>query len=259
MTPYWLSAVLDFPPDDFERGVAHWEAVTGYARSAPRGETDQFATLVPAGGDDFLRVQRLDEGPSRIHLDVHVDDPVAAVGDVTGLGARVLATHEGYVLLSSPGGLAFCLVPHRPSIRPVPTNWPGGFTSLVDQVCIDIPSPIHDSEIAFWQALTGWELRRSAERTEFSNLLRPPGMPLRLLLQRVDESDGRVSAHLDLSTSDRARETERQVALGAELVERFEHWTVMRDPVGSTYCITDRSPETGLLPRISVVEPVETP
>ena len=40
----------------------------------------------------------------------------------------------------------------------------------------------------------------------------------------------------------------RHVALGSELVRRFEYWTVMRDPVGTTYCITGRSPETGLLP-----------
>ncbi|MCW2794618.1 VOC family protein [Nocardioides sp.] len=248
MKPFWLSAFLDFAPEDFDRGVAHWESVTGYTRSAPRGDTHEFATLVPSIGDDFLRVQRLEAGPSRVHLDVHVTDARAAAEDATRLGATVLATHETYAVLSSPGGLTFCLVPHFASLRPIAASWPGGFTSLIDQVCIDIPAPVYASETAFWQAVTGWELRHSAVRPEFSNLLRPTAIPLRLLLQRLDESDGPVSAHLDLSASDRAREIDRHLALGAVLIESFEHWTVLRDPVGATYCITGRSPETGLLP-----------
>jgi hypothetical protein len=247
MSPRWLTAFLDFAPEDHDAGVAHWEAVTGYARSAPRGAHDEFATLVPPDGDAFLRVQRLGAGPGRLHLDVHVDDPLVAADEATALGATVLASHPTYVVLGSPGGFTFCLVSHPAAVRPAPSAWPGGVTSLVDQVCLDIPASAFDGETAFWQALTGWELGRSAVRTEFANLLRPPGQPLRILLQRLDESDGEVSGHLDLATTDRAAETERHVALGAELVARFEHWTVLRDPVGTTYCLTDRDPETGML------------
>jgi hypothetical protein len=238
MTPTWLSAFLDFAPDDFERGVAHWEALTGYRRSAPRGESDQFATLDPSSGDDFLRVQRLGEGQTRVHLDLHVPDPAAAARKAVDLGATVQADH----------GFTFCLVSHPRTVRPVPSSWPGGHTSLVDQVCLDIPPGRFDDETGFWHALTGWELRRSAVASEFAHLLRPPGQPLRILLQRLDDGEGPVSAHLDWATTDREAEAERHVALGSELVRRFEHWTSMRDPVGTTYCLTGRSPETGMLP-----------
>lgn len=248
MTPTWLSAFLDFAPDDFERGVAHWEALTGYPRSDSRGDSGQFATLEPPTGDDFLCVQRLGEGPTRVHLDVHVDDPAAAAREAVELGATVQAGHDTYQVLTSPGGFTFCLVSHPRTVRPVPSSWPAGHTSLVDQVCLDIPPGRFDDETGFWHALTGWELRRSAVASEFAHLLRPPGQPLRILLQRLDDGDEPVSAHLDWATTDREAEAERHVALGSELVRRFEHWTVMRDPVGTTYCLTGRSPETGMLP-----------
>jgi hypothetical protein len=248
MKPFWLTAFLDFGPDDFDRGVAYWEGVSGYRRSAPRGDRDEFTTLVADNGDDFLRVQRLEQGPGRIHLDVHVDNPAAAAHEARLLGAAVLEDHETYVVLSSPGGLVFCLVSRPGSVRPGPATWPGGLTSLVDQVCIDIPAAGHEHEVAFWRALTGWELRQSPVARGFSNLIRPPSVPIRLLMQRRDEGDGPVFAHLDLATIDRATETERHLALGAELVREFPVWTVLRDPVGTTYCLTDRNPETGLLP-----------
>ena len=96
---------------------------------------------MPPAGDDFLRVQRLEQGPSRIHLDLHVTDAGAAAERAVALGARVVDRPEqGYVVLESPGGFTFCFVHHPASRRPRPTAWPGGHTSLVDQVCLDIPA-----------------------------------------------------------------------------------------------------------------------
>ena len=53
----WTTAFLDFTPSSHQTGVAFWSAVTGYTRSPSRGDHDEFATLVPDGGDAFLRVQ----------------------------------------------------------------------------------------------------------------------------------------------------------------------------------------------------------
>jgi hypothetical protein len=250
MTPFWLTAFLDFAPDVSDRGVRFWQAATGYALSSARGDRGEFATLLPPDGDDFLRVQRLGQGPSRIHLDLHVRDPRAAAEDAVALGARVTARPEGgYVVLESPGGLAFCLVHHQASDRPAPSTWPGGHSSLVDQVCLDLPSNRHDAEIGFWCDLTGWELVHSPVADEFHSLVRPPGIPLRLLLQRLGDADGPVWAHLDVATGDRAAETGRHRGLGATVVQEHELWTVLTDPAGSTYCLTDRDPETGMLLR----------
>ena len=244
-TVYWLTAFLDLARADFDRGVAFWQAVTGYALSESRGDDGEFATLLPPGGDPFLKVQRLREGPGRIHLDLHVPDPPAAAADAAALGAAVSSRPEaGYVVMTSPAGLTFCLVRHRATVPPSPTTWPTGHGSLVDQVCLDIPADGYDEECAFWQRVTGWELVDVAEHDEFRRLLRPSGQPLRLLLQRLGEADGGARAHLDLATTDRPAEAARHTALGARVVDTRPGWTVLADPTGAAYCITGRVPET---------------
>ena len=245
---FWMSAFLDLAPDRFVEGAAFWCAVSGHRLSAVRGADREFATLLPSDGDDHLRVQRLGDGPSRLHLDLHVEDPKAAARHAESLGANVRVLHEqGYVVMASPGGFPFCFVRHRASRPAAPATWPGGHRSAVDQVCLDIPAPVYDAECDFWQRLTGWELRVSPTHEEFRRLIRPPDQPLQLLLQRLGDADGPVRAHLDLATSDRDAETSRHVALGATVLDLRPGWTVLADPAGSTYCITDRAPETRVL------------
>ena len=155
------------------------------------------------------------------------------------LGAVEVAD-RGHVVLSSPGGFPFCFVGH-PASRPAPASvWPGGHRTLVDQVCLDIPADEFQRELAFWLAVTGREPVPSI-RSEFQRLRRPVDQGLELLVQRLDEG-GEVRAHVDLGCSDRAAETERHLGLGATHVESFDAWTVLADPTGSAYCITDRAP-----------------
>ncbi|MCW2843321.1 MAG: hypothetical protein JWN22_1237 [Nocardioides sp.] len=245
---FWTTAFLDLPDAGFEDGLRFWEGVTGYERSAPRGPDGEFATLVPARGDAHLKLQRRREGPGRLHLDLHVDDIAAAADDAERLGAGVVTRSDlGYVVMASPGGFPFCFVTHPASGPATPATWHGDLRTVVDQVCLDIPGPAYEEECAFWERLTGWELRVSAEHDEFRRLIRPPDLPLQLLLQRLGEDDGPVRAHLDLATTDRAAETARHVGLGADLVEVFGGWTVLTDPAGTTYCITGRTPETRVL------------
>jgi predicted enzyme related to lactoylglutathione lyase len=128
---------------------------------------------------------------------------------------------------------------------------------LVDQACIDIPPEIFGAEAGFWSALTGWE-RRPGSRPEFEYLVRPAGIPLRLLLQRLDKGGlddeggigdpgGRCRAHLDIACDDLAAERARHEALGAEVVRTIANWTTLRDPANREYCITRRDPITGSL------------
>lgn len=245
---FWMTAFLDLEAARHEAGVAFWQAVTGFEVSAPRGENGEFATLLPPSGDDHLGVQRLGEGPSRIHLDVHVEDPDAAAAEAEAHGATVAARPDpDYVVMRSPGGFTFCFVDHPGSAPAPPAQWEHGLRSAVDQVCLDIPASAYDTEVAFWQWLTGWELRVSRDHDEFRRLIRPPGQPLQILLQRLGEEDGPVRAHLDLASSDRDAETSRHVALGAVVQGVFGGWTVLTDPAGTTYCITDRDPDIRVL------------
>ena len=51
-----------------------------------------------------------------------------------------------------------------------------------------------------------------------------------------------MRAHLDLAADDRDAEVARHLALGATEVARARGWTVLTDPVGTTYCVTRRTP-----------------
>jgi hypothetical protein len=244
----WLTAFLDFPAASFETGRAFWQGVTGYESSPPRGPRGDFATLVPGSGDAFLRVQRIYDGPSRCHLDVHADDVDETARRAADLGARASFAEPGLVVFRSPGGLPWCVVGHEGETgRPPPRRWPGGQRSLVDQFCLDIPADPYDTECAFWAALTGWE-RREGSSPEFGHLVRPGGMPLRLLLQRTGDEPGLpVRAHVDLACDDVPAERRRHESLGAAQIRATPDWTTMRDPAGLEYCVTRRDPDTGTL------------
>lgn len=244
MAPFWLTAFLDLAPDELEPAVAHWTAVTGYGVSTTRGGDGEFASLLPADGDDHLRVQRLREGPSGLHLDLHVADVDVAADHAVAHGAT-LVSNDGYAVLRSPGGFPFCLVTHRAVVRPQPVDW-GSHTSIVDQVCLDVPPGRYDAEVTFWSAVTGWPVRPGDG--EFDHLDWPVQSPLRILFQRLEDDQQRVSAHLDLSTTDRAAEVARHEALGARVSGVFDEWTVLDPPAGPTYCITDRVPDAVPLP-----------
>lgn len=227
MRPTWLTAFIDLPPAGYDAGVAFWEGVTGYSVSPSRGERGEFATLVPPEGDAFLRVQRVADGPGGVHLDVH-------------------RPGQPFEVRRSPGGFAYCEVSEPLTRRPPPATWPGGHRSQVDQVCLDIAPAAYERECAFWRDLTGLELRQSRYFEEFRTLRRPADQPLRLLLQRVGDDRPRVTAHLDVFATDREAETLRHEALGATVLRRHQHFTVLTDPTGAAYCITPRHDETGM-------------
>ncbi|MBJ7356569.1 VOC family protein [Nocardioides sp.] len=245
-TPFWLTAYLDLAADEHERGILLWQRLTGYRASAARGAHDEYVSLLPPDGDDYLDVQRLGSGPSRVHLVVHVDDVRAAAEAATGIGAAVTADEGDYLTLTSPGGFTFCFVSHPATTLPAATAWPDGSRSRVDQVCLDIPPSVFDEEFAFWERVTGWEPRPPRPDVEFARLTPPPGQPLQLLLQRLDEEEPAVRAHLDWCATERDAEVDRHVAAGATLVKRFDRgWTVLTGPDGFTYCVTERSPQEG--------------
>jgi hypothetical protein len=238
----WVSVFLDVPGDQLDACADFWAAATGSRRGDPEGDHGEFLPLVPDRGDPCLWLQRTSDGPVGCHPDLYVDDVDAAATQVVDLGAAVTRAGTGLVTLTSPGGLPFCLVTHRDQVeRPEPVG-PSGARSVVDQVCLDIPADRFEAEAGFWSAWTGWPRVDRRAGSEFERLVRPGGIPYAFLLQRLDDDQPAVTAHLDLATEDRDATTRRHVALGAEPVRRTDEWTVMRDPAGVTYCNTVRRP-----------------
>lgn len=241
-SPFWLTAFFDFAPQAFEESVDFWSHVTGHSRSEGRGQHHEFASLVPPDGDQFLRVQRLGEGESRIHLDLHVAAPRVAADRALTLGATEIADH-GYVAMRSPAGVAFCFVDHPAATVPPSMRWPGGHRSRPHHVCIDVPAPHWDEESSYWGELIGAELDPISDHQEFAWLQPHPRPWSALLLQRLDTETGPAGAHLDIGSDDRVAEVARHLSHGATLASVGRWWTVLIDPAGLRYCLVDKSPD----------------
>lgn len=234
----WLTAFIDLPAAAVDDDVTFWLAATATTLSSWRGEHLEFASLLPEGGDPWLRVQRLGSGTGRIHLDLHVDDPPAFAARAAHLGASSI-NDDPVPVFASPAGVVFCVVEEQLS-RSAPTPaWP--HHSRVDQVSLDIPDRDFAVEAAFWRDLTGRAVTPSPIYQEFARLDWRPEDSLKILLQRCGD-DGRARAHLDLATTDRAAEVARLIALGATEVRHTPHWTTLRDPAGLEFCVTTREP-----------------
>ena len=239
-----MTAFIDRPAATFDRVTAFWAAATGATPSPARGEHAEFATLIPPSGDAHLRVQRSADDNTGLHLDLHVASITEGARRARDLGAHLVA-EPGHVVMTSPGGLRFCLVEHHGESTPAPA-YPDQLPTRVDQICIDVPHDLFETEAAFWSAITGWSYRPGSLQ-EFGVLAQPPGAPFRILLQRLGHEDGGTTtrAHLDIACDDRVDEAvEWHRALGATLVKRFEHWALMTEPGGEPYCLTGRDPST---------------
>ena len=240
-TVRWMSMFVDSPPALFDTSAAFWTAVTHTLIGPAAGDEDEFLPLQPLRGDPCLWLQQTRGGGPTCHPDLYVDDVDEAARLARDLGARTVLEKDGLVVSTSPGGLPFCLVRHRGQhVRPDPVG-PDGSRSVVDQVCLDIPPGVHDRECGFWAELTGWE-RYDDHADEFERLRRPPGLPYAVLLQRLEDEQPTVGAHLDLAADSRDAEVARHVAAGARVMRRTDGWTVLRDPAGMAYCVTARAP-----------------
>lgn len=238
----WGYLFIDRARSEWGRAREFWAAVTGSGVSELRGDGGEFATLLPLGGGAaWLKTQAVAEGGGGCHLDLAVADVRAGVGEAVALGAALVADHGEWAVLRSPGGLAFCLVPwHGEAGAPEPHALPGAPAARVDQLCVDLSPVVHDAELAFWPALTGWRLDGSSF-PEFHSVNPPAGMPFRLLLQRLGK-DRPTSAHLDLACADGDADAVRPAheALGARLLHTGPFWLTMADPTGTPYCLTRR-------------------
>lgn len=241
----WLTAFFDFPAADFGPEVTFWRAISGSTVSPPRGRAKEFATLEPFHGDPYLRVQRVDDGPGGMHLDVHVDDPVAGAAEAAALGAsRESMSDGGVITMRSPVGGVFCLVPWTgEEVRARPIRWPGGAISIVDQLRFQVPSASFDAEVEFWSVLTGKGPIETVGLDEVA-LNNSPRLSLQVVILRTEDSE--PSAHTALAATNVADEVERHEDWGATVISQDAESARMADPAGRLYCITHRNPRTGI-------------
>jgi hypothetical protein len=218
---HWTSAFLDLPPEHLDRGTRFWAAVTGYDASAVADRDREFPPLEPPTGAAYLWVQRVDDPPSRVHLDLHVRDVDEAVERAEWLGAQLLDRRE-HAVLRSPEGFVFCLVAEGGGEVPEPASWPGGLRSRVDRVRLFVAASGYPREATFWETLQP-----------------APPRSLDVVVERAAELAPR--AVLEVGTDDRGGEVARHVALGATAADATAAYDELVDPVGLWYRVADRS------------------
>jgi hypothetical protein len=106
--------VIDVAPADHDREVAFWQGAGGEQLNRLDRHPEYHAAVVHGQQQFELFTQRLDEGSSRVHLDIHTDDLEAEVARLEALGAqRVRRVHHWWVM-RDPAGLPFCVLPEPP-------------------------------------------------------------------------------------------------------------------------------------------------
>jgi len=105
--------VIDVPEADHDREVAFWSAATGQQLARFDRHPEYHGAELP-GHEMGLLVQRLGDGPGRVHLDIHTDDPAAEIARLEKLGAELVEQVHAWWIMRDPAGLVFCVIPERP-------------------------------------------------------------------------------------------------------------------------------------------------
>jgi hypothetical protein len=106
--------------------------------------------------------------------------------------------------------------------------------SQLSKAVIDVPGPVHDEEVSFWQGALGTPMHHFEKYPEYHGV-DLPGQEFGLLVQRLDGGQARV--HLDIHTDDVEAEVTRLEKLGAARVQQAHTWWIMRDPAGLLFCV----------------------
>jgi hypothetical protein len=237
----WVHAVIDVPPARHEAAQRFWTQAFGWPTGDPWPDHSELRSFEPPDGASYLHLQEIG-GPPRVHLDLETHEPEATELRAQELGAQLVAAHDQWRTLRSPGGLPFCLLEAGEHQAPGPVQWPQGHHTRLVQVCIDSPVAAHDREVGFWRALLPGRWLDSPAREFAGKWHDDDGSPLQLLFQRLDEPDGPVRAHLDLGTDDVPADVVRLLDLGATDIGSGRGWHALRDPAGLPFCVTGNSP-----------------
>jgi hypothetical protein len=105
--------VIDAPAGEHDRELAFWSSALGQPLTWFDSHPEYHGAPIHGTGFGLL-IQRLGDGPGRVHLDIHTDDLAAEIARLEELGAsRVRQVHSWWIL-RDPAGLPFCVIPEPP-------------------------------------------------------------------------------------------------------------------------------------------------
>jgi hypothetical protein len=102
--------VIDVPSAEHDRELAFWCAAIGQPL-AQNGRFPEYHGAALDGQETGLLIQRLGQGPARVHLDIRTDDLAAEIARLEGLGAERVQQVHSWWIMRDPAGLLFCVVP----------------------------------------------------------------------------------------------------------------------------------------------------
>jgi predicted enzyme related to lactoylglutathione lyase len=108
--------------------------------------------------------------------------------------------------------------------------------SRLAAVLVDVPAADRPRAVDFWSAAFGTPGRPAKEHPEyhwFGEIT--PGIIG--MVQGTGDAEPRV--HFDIETDDVEAEVARLKGLGASEVQREGTWVVLRDPVGTVFCVVE--------------------
>jgi len=110
--------------------------------------------------------------------------------------------------------------------------------SRLAAVLVDVPAGGHERAVSFWSSALGAEGKLLDKHPEYAFYGEvTPGIEFMVQALQPAGGDTAPRVHFDIETDDIDAEVARLEKLGAEVVERIQSWVVMRDPVGTVFCV----------------------
>ena len=199
-----------------------WAAALGLRAESTGGDF----RLVGEVPEHTLWVNKVPE-PRRVKQRVHLDVHVAAVSDLTKLGAIIVDEAQPWTVLADPEGGELCAFVRDPDALP---------DYRIYEVVVDAADPV---TIASW-----WADRYDADVCHdqdrgFSWIDEVSGMPWPMVFQSVPEPKTvKNRIHWDVWG-----ETATFLAAGATLLRSHDDeigWDVLADPEGNEFCVFTR-------------------
>jgi predicted enzyme related to lactoylglutathione lyase len=230
-------ALIDVPRADHASAVEFWTAALGKP-AVVTAKFPDYAQLDEVIPGVYFMVQATGDDTRRVHLDFDSADRDADVARLVALGARELSRSHHWVVLVDPAGTTFCVVQapgdDAATPPPPPPAATAGHRSRLAGALIDVPAADYAATTAFWATALGRTPEVAADDPDYTSYGEvTPGVEL--MVQAVGDAVPRI--HLDIETDDIEAEVARLTALGATEVARIHTWVVMRDPVGTVFCV----------------------
>jgi hypothetical protein len=114
--------VVDVPAETHDAELAFWQGALGTAFNQAKKFPEYHWGELPGDGNAML-LQRLGDGPARVHIDIHTTDRAAEVARLRALGATMVDDGEHWAIMRDPAGLVFCVIPDEGLNESNATAW----------------------------------------------------------------------------------------------------------------------------------------